>query len=187
MLQHFIYVMCSFVQKGFEFKFNLKMSFKNLLKNKKGNPFPPFLFRPALPSWLLPPFFPSLSLTLGPTDQFLPSSPATAPSPSHAREQRLEPKPSAPHSHSSTPRPLRPVPRPHLRSTCTRAAFLVPISPSFPLSLSLRQAEKRHWSRRDPPHTMPSNRAISLPIFALVSSTPSPCSSRSNSARFGAS
>ena len=107
MLQHFIYVMCSFVQKGFEFKFNLKMSFKNLLKNKKGNPFPSSSFGLLCPAGcsLL---FSHLSQTLVPTHQFLPSSPATAPSPSHAHKQRLELKSSAPHSHSSPPRPLSP-------------------------------------------------------------------------------
>ena len=70
---------------------------------------------------------------------------------------------------SRTPAPFPPRPLPPPRLALLSALELEPPpSPYFALSLPLshsKRAVNRHQVRRDPPHTTPSNRAISAPIL----------------------
>ena len=171
--------MCGFLQKGFEFKFNSKMSFENLLKNKKEFPLPlSILPGPAFPSAHASPF-----LLLGSAQPAAPSippslllqggvylsipSPTASPSHWHAREQRSKPQPLVP--------PLPRSPTISLCLSCIRGEPRLepPSLSSFHSLLPLLSLKTPSESSLELPihhHTMPSNRATSA--FSLFAGEP---------------
>jgi hypothetical protein len=168
MLQHFIFVMCGFMQKRFELKNSIWKWFWKLIWKRKINS--PSLLEFSQQGSLLPVPSPSPSWD-GPTSGLVAVERLLL---LRSMAHPLAPSPTSLHLPLSLRQPQLPPPFPcsptspasrlHLRSTRARAAMPLPIPLISPCSC-LQRSRKVHHSHRDPPHSTPANRAISASVF----------------------